>query len=69
MARLVLLRTTRLITLGTLVELAVLAATLFAGIRFSDVPAALVATSAILAGRTAGALFLLAARARPTPAR
>ncbi len=68
-ARLVLLRTTRLITLGTLVELAVLAATLFAGIRFSDVPAALVATSAILAGRTAGALFLLAARARPTPAR
>ncbi|MFN7987181.1 MAG: hypothetical protein U0529_06890 [Thermoanaerobaculia bacterium] len=63
-ANLVLLRTTRLVTVGTLVELAVLAATLFAGIRWSDVPAAIVATSAILAGRAAGALFLLVARAR-----
>ena len=68
-ARLVMLRTTRLVTLGTLVELSVLAAALFAGIRLSAVPAAIVATSAVLAGRTAGALFLLAARSRPRPAR
>ncbi len=61
-ARLVMLRTTRLVTVGTLVELTVLAVTLFAGIRFSDLPAAIVATSAVLAGRSAGALFLLAAR-------
>lgn len=63
-ARLVMLRTTRLVTLGTLVELAVLGGTLFAGISFSRVPAAIVATSAILAGRSAGALFLLGARRR-----
>ena len=68
-ARLVLLRTTRLVTVGTLVELAVLTATLFAGISFSRVPAAIVATTAILAGRSAGALFLLAARRRPMPGR
>ena len=63
-ARLVMLRTTRLITLGTLVELTILAATLFAGIGLGRVPAAIVATSAILAGRSSGALFLLAARGR-----
>jgi hypothetical protein len=63
-ARLVMLRTTRLITLGTLVELSVLGGTLFTGISFSSVPAAIVATSAILAGRSAGALFLLGARRR-----
>ncbi len=63
-ARLVLLRTTRLITVGTVVELTVLAVTLFAGIGFSRVPAVIVATSAVLAGRSAGALFLLAARGR-----
>ena len=61
-ARLVLLRTTRLVTWGTVVELTVIAATLFAGITYSRVPAAIVATAAILAGRWAGALFLLAAR-------
>lgn len=63
-ARLVMLRTTRLITVGTLVELAVLAGTLFAGVAFTRVPAAIVATSAILAGRSAGALFLLGATRR-----
>jgi len=63
-ARLVMLRTTRLVTLGTIVELTVLAATLFAGIGLARVPAAIVATSAILAGRSSGALFLLAARGR-----
>jgi hypothetical protein len=63
-ARLVLLRTTRLITVGTLVELTVLAVTLFAGIGFTRVPAVIVATSAVLAGRSAGAFFLLAARGR-----
>jgi hypothetical protein len=68
-ARLVLLRTTRLVTVGTLVELAVLAATLSAGVSFSRAPAAIVATTAILAGRSAGALFLLAARWRPMPGR
>jgi hypothetical protein len=68
-AHLVLLRTTRLVTLGTLVELSVLAATLFAGIGFSRLPAAVVATAAVLAGRAAGALFLLAARSRPRAAR
>lgn len=71
-ARLVMLRTTRLVTLGTLVELSVLAGTLFAGVAFTRVPAAVVATSAILAGRTSGALFLIVARrARPgsVPAR
>jgi len=61
-ARLVLLRTTRLVTWGTMVELAVIAATLFAGITFSRLPAAIVATASVLAGRWAGALFLLAAR-------
>jgi hypothetical protein len=61
-ARLVLLRTTRLVTWGTVVELAVIGATLFAGIRFSSVPAAIVASAAVLAGRWSGALFLLAAR-------
>jgi hypothetical protein len=68
-ARLVLLRTTRLVTLGTLVELSVLAVTLFAGITFSRAPAAIVATTAILAGRSSGALFLLVARGRPVPGR
>lgn len=61
-ARLVLLRTTRLVTWATVVELSVIGATLFAGIRFGTVPAAIVAMAAILAGRWAGALFLLAAR-------
>jgi hypothetical protein len=61
-ARLVLLRTTRLITWGTVVELAVIATTLFAGITYSRLPAAIVATAAVLAGRWAGAVFLLAAR-------
>ena len=68
-ARLVMLRTTRLVTLGTLVELAVLAAVLFAGVGFSPGPAAIVATTAVLAGRAAGALFLLAARSGAGPAR
>jgi hypothetical protein len=61
-ARLVLLRTTRLVTWGTVVELIVIATTLFAGITFSAAPAAIVASASILAGRFAGALFLLAAR-------
>lgn len=61
-ARLVLARTTRLITWGTVVELAVIGATLYAGIRFSSVPAAIVAMAAVLAGRWAGALFLISAR-------
>ncbi len=61
-ARLVLARTTRLVTWGTLVELAVIGSALYGGIRFSTVPAAIVATAAVLAGRWAGALFLLAAR-------
>ena len=61
-ARLVLLRTTRLVTWGTLVELTVIATALLAGITFSRVPAAIVAAAAVLAGRWAGALFLLAAR-------
>jgi hypothetical protein len=67
-ARLVMLRTTRLITLGTVVELTVIAATLAAGIAFTKVPAAIVASASVLAGRCAGALFLLATRsaqARP----
>lgn len=63
-ARLVMLRTTRLITVGTLVELTVLAGTLFAGITLSGVPAAIVATTAVLAGRSSGALFLLVATRR-----
>jgi hypothetical protein len=58
------LRTTRLITMGTLVELTVLAGSLFVGITFSSVPAAIVATTAVLAGRSAGAVFLLVARRR-----
>lgn len=61
-ARLVMLRTTRLVTAGTLVELSVLAATLFAGVGFSPLPAAIVASASVLAGRTSGALFLLAVR-------
>ncbi len=63
-ARLVLLRTTRLVTAGTLVELSALAAALLAGIAFSPFPAAIVAAAAVLAGRASGALFLLAARPR-----
>jgi hypothetical protein len=61
-ARLVLLRTTRLVTWGTAVELAVIASVLFAGITFSRMPAAIVATAAVLSGRCSGALFLLVAR-------
>ena len=68
-ANLVLARTTRLVTVGTLVELAVLGVALLGGIRFSDLPAAIVAASAILAGRIAGALFLRAARAVPSASR
>ena len=64
-ARLVMLRTTRPVTAGTLVELTVLAATLFAGVALGAIPAAVVATSAVLLGRASGALFLLAARAGP----
>lgn len=59
-ARLVLARTTRLVTWATLAELTVIGATLYAGITFSGAPAAIVATAAVLAGRWAGALFLLA---------
>ena len=62
-ARLVMLRTTRLVTWGTVVELAVVAAALGTGIAFTRVPAAVVASASILAGRCTGALFLLAARA------
>jgi hypothetical protein len=66
-ARLVMLRTTRLVTLGTVVELIVIAATLGSGIAFTRVPAVIVASACILAGRCSGALFLLAARAARTP--
>ncbi len=68
-ARLVLLRTTRLVTWGTVLELIVIATALFTGITFGRAPAAIVATTAILAGRWAGALFLLAARRGQPPAR
>ena len=68
-ARLVMLRTTRLVTLGTFVELAVLAAALLAGVRHAPLPAAIVATTAVLVGRTSGALFFLAARRAPGPGR
>lgn len=72
-ARLVLLRTTRLVTWGTVVELTVIATSLFAGIAFSRLPAAIVATASVLAGRSAGALFLLGARrgllTHPVPGR
>jgi hypothetical protein len=63
-ARLVMLRTTRLITVGTLVELTVLGGTLLAGVTLTRIPAAIVATSAVLAGRCSGAVFLLVARRR-----
>ena len=66
-ARLVMLRTTRLVTWGTVVELTVIAAALGSGIAFSRVPAVIVASASILAGRCAGALFLLAARAARSP--
>ena len=66
-ARLVMLRTTRLVTLGTVVELTVIAAALGAGIAFTRVPAAIVASASVLAGRCTGALFLLAARAARQP--
>jgi len=64
-ARLVVRKTTRLVTWGTVVELSVLAATLGGGVALSRLPAALVAAAAVLAGRLAGALFLLAAPGRP----
>jgi hypothetical protein len=62
-ARLVMLRTTRLVTWGTVLELTVIAAALGAGIAFTAVPAAIVASASVLAGRCTGAHFLLAARA------
>ncbi|MCK6684532.1 MAG: hypothetical protein L6R30_19195 [Thermoanaerobaculia bacterium] len=67
-ARLVMLRTTRLVTWGTVIELTVIATSLGAGIRFSSLPAAIVASASILAGRCTGAVFLLAARIlKPAP--
>ena len=67
-ARLVMLRTTRLVTWGTVVELPVIAAALGAGIAFTHVPGAIVASASVLAGRCTGALFLVAARAtQPRP--
>lgn len=61
-ARLVMQRTTRLVTWGTVLELIVVASSLGAGVAFTTIPAAIVASAAVLSGRCAGALFLLAAR-------
>ena len=60
-ARLVVLRRTRTITAGTVVEIGVIATILAIGIAFTAVPAVFVAVGAVLGGRVAAAAFLLTA--------
>lgn len=63
-ARFVMRRRTRAITAGTVVEVAVIAAILTLGIAETKFPAVFVASAAILGGRIAATLFLLAVASR-----
>jgi progressive ankylosis protein len=65
-ARLVATRRTRVITAGTVIEVATVAAVLAGGIALTRLPAVFVAVAAILSGRLAATVFLVAFRRRST---
>jgi hypothetical protein len=60
-ARMVMRKTTHLVSYSTLLEVAALALTLLLGIAFIPVPAVYIAMTAILLGRLTAASFLLGA--------
>lgn len=57
-ARLVMAKSTRLITASTVLEVAVIVTTMLVGVRWVDVPGVYIAVTAILAGRVVAASFL-----------